>query len=74
MKVYYDKDTDSAYIELSSENPEGVVEVSEGVNLDTTHNSRIVGIEILEASKKLSLSSLFNYEVDRELLAVRSDP
>ena len=70
MKVYYDKETDSAYIELSSDKATGVVEVSEGVNLDTTADNRIIGIEILEASKKLSLSSLFNYEVDQDLVGV----
>ena len=44
MKIFYDKQTDSAYIELSKEKPTGVVEVSEGINIDTTENNKIVGI------------------------------
>jgi len=52
MKTYYDKEVDAAYIRLSDENPSGVIEVSEGINLDTTTGTgEIVGIEILDASK-----------------------
>jgi uncharacterized protein YuzE len=57
MKIYYDKETDSAYLELSQETPDGVVEITEGVNLDTTKQNRIVGIELLNASQKISLDS-----------------
>jgi uncharacterized protein YuzE len=53
MKVYYDDEVDALYIRLGDETPEGVVELSDGVNLDTTSDNKIIGIEILEASKKL---------------------
>lgn len=52
MKVYYDDEVDALYLELSDESPEGVIEISEGVNIDTTSADKIVGIEILDASKK----------------------
>ena len=65
MKIFYDKETDSAYIELSQEKPTGVVEVSEGVNIDTTDDNKIVGIEVLNASTKFSIDTLFRFEVDR---------
>ncbi len=52
MKVYYDDDVDALYLKLGSEIPEGVTEISQGVNLDTTHEGKLVGIEILQASKK----------------------
>jgi uncharacterized protein YuzE len=48
--------------------PVGVVEISEGVNLDMTEAGEIVGIEILDASKKFPLESLFRYEFDQPLL------
>jgi uncharacterized protein YuzE len=67
MKIYYDKETDAAYLELSQETPEGVIEITEGVNLDTTKDNRIVGIELLNVSKKISLESLLKYELDSEL-------
>ncbi len=53
MKIYYDDKVDALYINLSDEKAEGVIEITEGVNLDTTSDNRIVGLEILSASKKL---------------------
>ena len=41
MKIYYDQDVDAAYIRLSEEQPTGVVEVSEGVNLDITEDGKM---------------------------------
>lgn len=70
MKIYYDKEVDAAYIELSTEKPEGVVEIKEGVHLDMTADNRIVGIEFLDASKKILLSSLFEYQVDEDLVHI----
>ncbi len=71
MKVYYDKKTDSIYIELSQKRPDGVVEMTEGVNLDTTSDNKIVGIEILNASQKISVKSLLRLELDDQLLALK---
>lgn len=71
MKVYYDKKTDSVYIELSKRRPNGVVEITEGVNLDTTSANKIVGIEILNASEKISLKSLLQLELDDQLRSLR---
>jgi uncharacterized protein YuzE len=64
VKVYYDKTVDAAYIELSTQSPEGVVEVEDGVNLDVTTDNQIVGIEILNASSRMAIKSLFKLEVD----------
>ena len=54
MKVHYDNEIDALYIKLGNQKPEGVTEISEGVNLDTTAENSIVGIEILNASKKMN--------------------
>jgi len=68
MKIYYDKNVDAAYLKMSDEQATGVVEVSEGVNLDLTEDGKIVGIEILDATKKFPLQSLFSCEYDPNLL------
>ena len=68
MKIYYDKEVDAAYLELSGLEPTGVIEISQGVNLDVTENDEITGIEILNASKKLPLKTLFTFEYDNQLL------
>ncbi|MBI4007566.1 MAG: DUF2283 domain-containing protein [Planctomycetes bacterium] len=70
MKVYYDDEVDALYLKLGDESPEGVIEISEGVNLDTTSEDKIVGIEILNASKKIDLKTILSYslEFDKELI------
>ena len=65
MKIYYDEEVDAAYIELSDKKPEGVIEISEGINIDV---AEIVGFEILDASRRFPLKSLFTYEYSRELV------
>ncbi len=66
MKVYYDDEVDALYIKLSEEKAEGVIEITEGVNLDTTSDNIIVGLEILSASKKVDLKSFLNYSLEFE--------
>ena len=64
MKVYYDSKVDALYIKLGNQKPEGVIEISEGVNLDTTSEDKIVGIEILNASKKINIKTILSYELE----------
>ncbi len=70
MKITYDIKVDTLYIALGGKTPKGAIEISEGVNLDTTADSRIVGIEILDASKKIDIKTILSYtlELDREVL------
>ncbi len=63
MKVQYDKEADAAYIRLSSKHPHGAVEINEGVVLHTTEKNEIVGIEILDASKRFPIRNLYKLEV-----------
>ena len=66
MKVYYDDEVDALYLKLGEEQPEGVIEISEGVNIDTTSEDKIVGIEILNASKKIDLKTILSYTLEFE--------
>jgi len=72
MKVHYDNEIDAIYIKLGNQRPDGVIEISEGVNLDTTSENKIVGIEILHASKRMNIKTILSYELelDNELLTV----
>jgi len=63
MRVHYDHEVDALYIKLGNQKPEGVIEISEGVNLDTTSENKIVGIEILNASKKMNIKTILSYEL-----------
>lgn len=70
MRVHYDNEVDAVYIRLGNQKPDGVVEISEGVNLDTTAENKIVGIEILNASKKMNIKTILSYELslDQDLI------
>ncbi len=64
MKVYYDDDVDALYLKLGDEMPEGVTEILEGVNLDTTPEGKLVGIEILKASEKIDIKTILSYKLE----------
>jgi uncharacterized protein YuzE len=67
MKVTYDRSTDAAYIYMNGDIEAGGVaktyccdplEVNGQINLDFDHENRLVGIEVLGASKRLPLTIL----------------
>jgi len=64
MKVHYDEVTDSLYLELGDEKPDGVIEISEGVNIDTNSDGKLTGIEILTASKKIDMNTILSYSLE----------
>lgn len=68
MKIYYDKKVDAAYIELSKKKSDGVTEISDYINIDTTIDGEIVGIELIDAYRKIKIKTLFNFEVDSKSL------
>ena len=70
MKIFYDSDVDALYLELSKEKPESVREISDGINLDITEKNKLVGIEILDASKKFDIQTILSYnlELDKNIL------
>jgi len=68
MRIHYDKDVDAAYLRLSTKKPSGVIELAEGINIDVTEKGEIVGIEILDASQRFPVKSLFTVQFDDKLL------
>ena len=70
MKVSYDKEVDALYIELSTQKPDGVINIQEGINIDVTSDGNIVGIELIDAAKKMPLDSFLKYEIDGESIGL----
>ena len=63
MKVRYDKETDVLYIRLS-ENPVAESDSEKpGIVLDYDSEQNIVGIELLNASKKMAQPMKLEYEI-----------
>lgn len=63
MKVRYDREVDAAYLKLCAKQPQGAVEIDEGVILHLAADGKIVGIEILGASKRFPIKNLFTLQV-----------
>jgi len=70
MKVRYDKKIDALYLSLGDQEPDGVIEIAEGINVDTTTDGKLTGIEILKASKKIDIDTILSYtlELDKNIL------
>ncbi len=58
MKLHYDRETDSLYIDLNSRPSVDSREIQEGLVIDLDAKGRIVGIDIQHASEVLDLSTL----------------
>ena len=55
LKIEYDKEADALYIQLREAFGDDNIDIEEGVTVDLDEKRHIVGIEILDGSKKLSL-------------------
>ena len=62
MKITYDPKADAVYIYLTEKISEAEThEVEEDIALDFDADERLVGIEVLDASKRLDLKHLLPY-------------
>ncbi len=52
-KAMYDRDSDSLYIILSKGVEEGFIELAPDINLELGKDGKVIGIEILKASRVL---------------------
>lgn len=63
MHIHYDSKTDLLYLRLSPEKQEVTnVQLSDDIILDIGEGEKIVGIEILDASKHVNLEKLMPVE------------
>ena len=67
MRINYDPDTDSLYIDLSSKTSVDSSEVSDGVVLDYDADGNLVGIDIDQASVKLDINELILNKLPAEV-------
>lgn len=64
MRIEYDKQADALYILLREAQVDDNIDIEEGVTVDLDEKRHIVGIEILDASKKLSLKDIVNISIE----------
>ena len=58
MKLHYDKETDSLYIDLNARPSVDSREIQDGLVIDLDAKGQIVGIDIQHASQVLDLATL----------------
>jgi uncharacterized protein YuzE len=64
LRIEYDKEADALYIQLGEASVDDNIDIEEGVTVDLDEKKHIVGIEILDASKRLSLKDLVNITIE----------
>ena len=64
MKIEYDREADALYIQLREAYVDDNIDIEEGVTVDLDENKHIVGIELLDVSKKLSLKDIVNISIE----------
>ncbi len=65
MKIEYDPEADALYIQIREADPDDNIDIEEGVTVDVDEHGHIVGVEILDASKRLSPSDLTRVTIEK---------
>ena len=68
MKIEYDKEVDALYIRLQEKYVNRTVEIEDGINIDLDKKGKLIGIEILDATERYSLSDIFNIATENLIL------
>ena len=68
MKITYDPEADALYIRLREVELADSMDVEEGVTVDLDNEGHIAGIEILDASKRMTPEELANIHYENLLL------
>jgi uncharacterized protein YuzE len=68
MKITYDAEGDALYIRLREVDLADSMDVEEGVTVDLDGEGHIAGIEILDASKRMTPEELTNIHYENLLL------
>jgi uncharacterized protein YuzE len=74
MKITYDPEADVLYIALRDAPAADGMDVEEGVTVDLDKGGHIIGVEILDASQKLTPEELVNVSYENLLLAASQAP
>jgi len=74
MKITYDPEVDALYIELRHVPASDSTDIEEGVTVDMDSEGHIIGIEILDASQRMTPEELANIHYENLLLTAAVEP
>ncbi len=64
MKIEYSKEADAIYIYFKEDFVEKSREIEDGIVIDFDKNGQMIGIEVLDASKRYSLADIVNINIE----------
>ncbi len=68
MKLEYDREVDALYIRIQEKRVYKTKEIEEGINIDIDVDGKIIGLEILDVTKRYQLSDVFNISTENLFL------
>ena len=68
MKIEYDREIDALYIYLQEKEVVKTTELSDVVKVDLDEEGNLIGIEVLDATQRYSLSDIFNISTENLIL------
>ena len=74
MKITYDPEADALYIRWREVELADSMDVEEGVTVDLDNEGHIAGIEILDASTRMTPEELANIHYENLLLTAAGEP
>ncbi len=74
MKITYDPEADAIYVLFHDAEPDDSLDVEEGVTVDLDKQGHIIGLEILDASERLTPEELTSVSYENLLFAAAEVP
>ncbi len=64
MKIEYDKEADALYIYIQEKTVHRTKEIEDGILVDFDADKRLIGLEILDVTKRFPLSDIVNLQIE----------
>jgi len=64
MRIEFDQEADALYVQIHEDYVAHVKEIEEGVIIDFDRDRKIIGIEILDVTKRFPLEDLVNLNIE----------
>jgi uncharacterized protein YuzE len=74
MRIEYDREVDALYVRLQEKYVARTIEIEEGLNLDLDENGKLIGLEVLDATERYSLTDIFNVATENLILEKEITP
>jgi uncharacterized protein YuzE len=65
---FLNKEVDALYIRLQEKYVARTLEIEEGLNLDLDEEGKLIGLEVLDATERYTLSDIFNISTENLIL------